>query len=78
MELTYVEDEPRPAREGDDLSARITLRLSDGLKSRLEEGAADDGISVNSFIVRTLERGTSSNRSRGRATTNRLRGYGTT
>ena len=24
VELTYVEDEPRPAREGDDLSARIS------------------------------------------------------
>jgi len=73
VELVYVEDEPRPVGEGD-LSARITLRLSDGLKARLEQGAAADGISVNSFIVRALERGASSNRSRG----NRLRGYGTT
>jgi hypothetical protein len=78
VELTYVEDEPRPAGEGDDLSARITLRLSEGLKGRLEEGAAADGISVNSFIVRTLERGTWSNRSRSARASNRLRGYGTT
>ncbi len=70
VELTYVEDEPGPMGEGDDLSARITLRLSDGLKARLEQGAAADGVSVNSFILRTLERGTSSNRSRnGRAGT---------
>ena len=33
---------------------------------------------MNTFIVRTLERGTSSNRSRMAARGNRLRGYGTT
>jgi predicted HicB family RNase H-like nuclease len=76
--MVYVEDEPRPVGEGEDVSARITLRLSEGLKSRLEQGAAADGVSVNSFIVRVLERGASSNRSRQGRTGNRLRGYGTT
>ncbi len=61
-----------------DLSARITLRLTEGLKVRVEEGAAGEGISVNSYIVRTLERGTSINRSRTRRGGNRLHGYGTT
>ncbi len=60
------------------LQARITLRLSEGLKSRLEQGAAGDGVSVNTFVVRTLERGTSSNRSRSGRSGNRLRGFGTT
>jgi hypothetical protein len=78
VEMVYVEDEPRPSGEGDDLSARITLRLSEGLKGRLEQAAAADGISVNSFIVRVLERGVSSNRSRGPRSGTRLRGYGTT
>lgn len=78
VELVYVHDESRSAAEGDDLSARITLRLSEGLKGRLEQAAAADGVSVNSFIVRALERGTSSNRSRGTRSGNRLRGYGTT
>jgi hypothetical protein len=81
VDMTYVEDEPGPLSapgEGDDLSARITLRLGEGLKSRLERGAAADGVSVNTFIVRTLERGIAGNRSRSGRTGNRLRGYGTT
>ena len=79
VDLAYVEDERVPDGEADgDLSARITLRLSEGLKARVEEGAAGEGVSVNAFIVRTLERGTSSQRSRSRRGGNRLRGYGTT
>ena len=81
VDMTYVEDDPGPmpaAGDGDDLSARITLRVSEGLKSRVEQGAAADGVSVNTFILRTLERGTSSNRSRSGRAGNRLRGYGTT
>ena len=78
VQMVYVEDERRPLGEGEDLSARITLRLSEGLKARLEQGAVADGVSVNSFIVRTLERGASSNRSRHGAAGSRLRGYGTT
>src|ERR1700684_3229488 len=38
------------------LSARIALRLSDGLKEDIEHLATDVGSSVNSWIVRTLER----------------------
>jgi predicted HicB family RNase H-like nuclease len=79
VRLSYVEDEQVPAADSDgDLSARITLRLTESLKARVEEGAAGEGISVNSYIVRTLERGTSTNRSRIRAGANRLHGYGTT
>src|SRR5271154_6506375 len=78
VDLTYVEDGPGPTGEGDEQSARITLRLGEGLKSRIEDGAAAEGVSVNTFIVRALERGTSSNRSRGARAGNRLRGYGTT
>ena len=67
VDLTYVEDEPGPSAaptgEGDEQSARISLRLGEGLKARLEAGAAAEGISVNTFIVRTLERH-SSDRSR--------------
>jgi hypothetical protein len=77
VELTFVKDEPGPAAaptgEGDEQSARISLRLGEGLKARLEAGAAADRVSVNTFIVRALERGTGSSRSR-----NRLHGYGTT
>jgi HicB family len=82
VDLTFVEDQPGPAAaptgDGDEQSARISLRLGEGLKSRIEESAAAEGVSVNTFIVRALERGTSSNRSRGARVGNRLRGYGTT
>jgi len=77
VELTYV---PGPAAaptgESDEQSARISLRLGEGLKSRLEASAAAEGVSVNNFIVRTLERH-SSDRSRNRVG-HRLHGYGTT
>jgi len=77
--LGYVEDEHVADGDGDgDLSARITLRLGESLKARVEEGASSEGVSVNSFIVRALERGTSAQRSRSRRGGNRLRGYGTT
>jgi hypothetical protein len=80
--MTYVEDAPGPSAasvgDGDEQSARITLRLGEALKSRLEQGAAAEGVSVNTFIVRALERGTSSNRNRSGSAGNRLRGYGTT
>ena len=89
VDLAYVEDvHARPAgarSEGDgdrerdrDMSARITLRLSESLKVRVEEGAAREGISVNAFIVRTLERGASNEHKRKSYAGNRLRGYGTT
>ncbi len=80
VEMTYVEEPGTmpAAGDGDDLSARITLRVSEGLKSRVERSAAAEGVSVNTFILRTLERGTSSNRSRSGRAGNRLRGYGTT
>ena len=39
-----------------DYSARIALRLSEDLKADMEHLATDVGSSVNSWIVRTLER----------------------
>ena len=81
VQLSYVEDAQVPAEEGEggDPSARITLRLSESLKSRVEEGASREGVSVNTFIIRALDRGTSAPRgtARGRGG-NRLRGYGST
>lgn len=81
VDLAYVEDAPSATAsiDGDaEMSARITLRLSEGLKARVEDGAARQGISVNAFIVRTLERGATSDQSRKSHAGNRLRGYGTT
>jgi hypothetical protein len=89
VDLAYVDDAPAradsPASAGDgdgerdrDMSARITLRLSESLKARVEEGAAREGISVNAFIVRTLEHGAAGGHKRKSHVGNRLRGYGTT
>ncbi len=45
-----------PAPSPGEYSARIALRLSDELKENIEGLATDVGSSVNSWIVRTLER----------------------
>jgi hypothetical protein len=90
VDLAYVEDAAAGTADADgegdggdwdrdrDMSARITLRLSESLKTRVEEGAARQGISVNAFIVRTLEQGASGEHKRKTYAGNRLRGYGTT
>ncbi len=86
VDLAYVENARTSSagvdtadRDSDrDMSARITLRLSESLKARVEEGAARQGISVNAFIVRTLEQGASGEHHRKSYGGNRLRGYGTT
>ena len=44
-----------PVGDGDESgTARITLRLPEQLKSRLEEVAGSDGLSVNSWLVRAI------------------------
>ena len=82
VEMTYVEDEPGPSAaptsDGDAQLARISLRLGEGLKYRLEAGAAAEGVSVNTYIVHMLERGMSNGRNRSHRAGNRLHGYGTT
>jgi hypothetical protein len=58
-ELVYVgepEASEEPPAPGDDLSARITLRLPEVLKASLEAAAAREGLSVNAWIVRALAR----------------------
>ncbi len=60
-ELVYVEEEqPEPVQSAgtdDSFSARITLRLPEGLKAQVEVAANLDGTSVNTWIVRALQRG---------------------
>jgi len=47
---------PAPAAELDDDAAtsRTTLRLPDQLKARVDKAAADDGVSVNAWLVRAV------------------------
>lgn len=67
LSLVYVDEEaaatPAPAEEG--LTARITLRLPEGLKAGIEAAAAREGLSVNAWIVRALSRGTTGTTRRG-------------
>lgn len=78
-ELVYVDDpEPdaAPAAGGtEEYAARITLRLPEGLKAQVEQWASAEGVSVNTWLVRTIARGGAqpSRRMPGR----RLTGYGT-
>lgn len=58
--LVYAEGEPeaRPSL-GDDalsLSSRITLRLAETLKAAVETAAAQEGVSVNTWLVQTIKR----------------------
>lgn len=57
--LVYVDEdpsEPSPTTAEDGTSARITLRLSEALKVSVEAAAAREGVSVNTWIVRALNR----------------------
>lgn len=57
--LVYVEEreaaaEPTPADDG--MTARITLRLPEGLKAAIDAAAAREGLSANTWLVRELKR----------------------
>ncbi len=41
---------------GEELSARISLRLSDSLKAAVEKAADREGVSTNTWIVRAIAR----------------------
>src|SRR3989442_3030272 len=57
-ELVLVRDEGATAAEPADeaFTARISLRLPESLKARLEAAAARDGVSVNTWLVQALSR----------------------
>lgn len=74
--LVYVPEEgaAQPAAADDGLTARITLRLPDSLKTSLEGAAAQDGVSLNTWIVKALARGLSL--AAGSRVGSRLTGFG--
>ena len=57
-QFVYVEEEqaeaPAPADDG--MTARISLRLPESLKASVEAAAAAEGVSVNTWLVRALQR----------------------
>ena len=59
VRLAFVQEaqEPSAAPAGDDAyTARITLRLPDSLKASVEERAAREGVSVNTYLVNLIAR----------------------
>jgi HicB family len=77
-ELVYVEEagEEAPAVAGDDgLSSRITLRLPDSLKASVERAAESEGASVNTWIVRALQRAVSGGSGRAVRSGKRITGF---
>jgi hypothetical protein len=76
--LVYVEDAGEETPAGDDaLVARISLRLPEGLKAAVETAAAREGVSVNTWLVRSLTRAVSSGAAGARrGPGNRLTGFG--
>jgi predicted HicB family RNase H-like nuclease len=74
--LVYVAEEqaePAAAAEDDGMTARISLRLPESLKQRIDAAAARENVSVNSWLVRALNRSLSS--SSVQRSSNRLQGY---
>lgn len=73
--LVYVaEEQAEPAAAEDDgMTARISLRLPESLKQRIDAAAARENVSVNSWLVRALNRSLSS--SSVQRSSNRLQGY---
>ena len=49
-------DGPAAAAEGEPGTARLTLRLSESLKARVEAAAAREGTSVNTWLVHAASR----------------------
>ena len=76
-ELVYVDEhESEPAAVHEEaFAARITLRLPESLKERLEAAAGANGVSLNAWLVQTLNR-LLAPRPSGGVSRHRLTGYG--
>jgi HicB family len=51
---------PEPSAEAEDEeggTARLTLRMPESLKTKVEEAATKEGLSVNAWLVRAIQRG---------------------
>ena len=76
--FVYVEEAEAPhapPAADDEASARITLRLPEGLKASVEAAAGREGVSVNAWIVRALSRGVSAPTRGGPRVGSRLSGF---
>jgi hypothetical protein len=60
-ELVFVDAPGESAGlAGEELTARISLRLPESLKSAVEKAAAREGVSTNAWLVRAIARATES------------------
>jgi hypothetical protein len=78
-ELVLVREDGSISEPVDEaFSARITLRLPESLKQRVESAATREGASVNTWLVQALQRSveSKSHRSISSGSRNRLTGYG--
>jgi HicB family len=76
LQLVLVREDGGTAESADEaFSARITLRLPESLKQRVESSAAREGTSVNTWLVQALQRAVESRRP-STGSRNRLTGYG--
>src|SRR5215212_4740820 len=74
-ELVYVDTGGgESGMAGEELSARISLRLPESLKTAVEQAAAREGVSTNAWLVRAIARSTEA-RSHTNITGKRLTGY---
>jgi predicted HicB family RNase H-like nuclease len=55
-ELVFVEAAGESAGAGEELTARISLRLPESLKTAVEKAAAREGVSTNAWLVRAIAR----------------------
>jgi predicted HicB family RNase H-like nuclease len=75
-ELVYVrEDGTAPEAVDEAFSARITLRLPESLKVRIDAAATREGASVNTWLVQVVQRAVEPRRP-STSSRNRLTGYG--
>jgi hypothetical protein len=85
VEVTNTRPDSGPSSRGDDgdASARISMRLSDALKSDIDAAATREGISVNTWLVRAASAALSgplsgpaaANRNRHGTNTHRVTGW---
>lgn len=80
--IVFVDDEaastPAPAQVDEPSAARLTLRLPETLKAQLEAAAAGEGVSLNTWLVRTLAGAVSRPQATRPGHPRRLVGYGRT
>src|SRR5919206_4924575 len=78
LQLVLVrEDGTVPEQADEAFSARITLRLPESLKQKVESAATREGASVNTWLVQALQRAVESKSHRSSSgSRNRLTGYG--